>query len=185
MRKIALLLILSTSAFVTAHADEASKRAKAEEVLQLLHTDRVSEQIMGNIMKQAATIPQQVFGANVPPESQAKFDALQQKLKETMNVQIGWKALQPQYIDLYAKTYSEPELDGIITFYKSPTGQAMIARSPELAAQSAQIVQARMTTLQPQLRQLVEDFIQSNKPAATQPPPTLTPAPAPAPKPNK
>jgi hypothetical protein len=166
----------------TARADEASKRAKAKEMLALLHTERVSQQIESNIMKQAAAMPQQLFGGQVPAASKEKFDTFQQNLQQATEAQIGWKVLEPEYVDLYAKTYTEPEMDAILTFYKSPAGQSMLTKSSELNTQSVQLVQARMATLQPQLQKLAQDFVQSTKPAATQPPPTLNPAPKPTPK---
>jgi hypothetical protein len=181
MRRITLLpLILCAS--LGAHADEASKRAKAQEMLTLLHTERVSQQIENNIMKQAAAMPQQLFGGAVPPAQKEKFDTFQQKLKQTTEDQIGWKILEPAYVDLYAKTYTEPELDSILAFYKSPAGISMVAKSPELNSQSVQLVQTKMAVLQPQLQKLAEDFVQSTRPASTQPPPTLNPTPKTAPQ---
>lgn len=182
MRRIVLLPLLLCTSFTMAHADEASRRAKAQEMVVMFHTERVSQQIMSNIMKQASAIPQQLFHGEVPPESKAKFDAFEQQLQQTTEAQIGWKVLEPEYVDLYAKAYTEPELDAILAFYKSPAGQTMLAKSPELSAQSMQLVQTKMTTLQPQLQKLAQDFVQSTKPAATQPPPTLNPSPSSAPK---
>jgi len=188
MRIKLLPLVLCTSLAVGAHADETTKRAKAQVMINLLHTERVSQQLEANIMKQVDAMPQQLFGGQVPAEHKAKFDAFEQQLKQTTDAQIGWKVLDLQYVDLYAKTYTEPELDAILTFYKSPAGQSMLTKAPELTTQSMQIVQAKMQTLQPQLQKLAQDFVQSTKPAATQPPPTLNPTPKPAtqaaPKPN-
>ncbi|HEY8997391.1 MAG TPA: DUF2059 domain-containing protein [Edaphobacter sp.] len=182
MRRIALLPLVLCASIGAAHADDASKRAKAQEMLGLLHTERVSQQIENNIMKQVAAMPQQLFGGQVPPASKEKFDAFQQQLQQATEAQIGWKVLQPEYVDLYAKTYTEPELDAILAFYKSPAGQSMLTKSPELSSQSVQLVQAKMAVLQPQLQKLAEDFVQSTKPASTQPPPTLNPTPKPAPQ---
>lgn len=185
MRRIALLPLVLCASVGIAHADEASKRAKAQEMLTLMHTERVSQQIESNLMKQAATIPQRVYNGQVPAESKPKVDAFEQQLQQAAEAQIGWKVLQPQYVDLYAKTYTEQELDAIIAFYKSPAGQSMLEKSPELSSQTVQLVQSRMAALQPQLQKIAEDFIQSAKPAATQPPPTLNPAPQTAPKSNQ
>jgi len=184
MRRIALLPLILCASFAVAHADEASKRAKAKEMLAMLHTERISEQIVSSIMKQASTVPQQVFGGPAPPEAKAKVEAFEQQLQQATEAQIGWKVLEPEYLDLYVKTYTEPELDGILTFYKSPAGQAILTKGSELNAQSVQLIQARMTILQPQLQKVAQDFVQSAKPAATQPPPTLNPAPKPTPKPT-
>jgi hypothetical protein len=182
MRRITLLPLVLCASLASAHADEASKRAKAQQMLGLLHTERVSQQIESNIMKQAAAMPQQLFGGQVPPAQKEKFDTFQQKLKQTTEEQIGWKVLEPEYIDLYAKIYTEPELDAILTFYKSPAGQSMLTKSPELSTQSVQMVQAKMAVLQPQLQKLAEDFVQSTRPASTQPPPTLNPTPKASPQ---
>ncbi|MBS1799265.1 MAG: DUF2059 domain-containing protein [Acidobacteria bacterium] len=151
-------------------------------MVNLLHTERISQQIENNIMKQAATMPQQLFGGEVPSAQKEKFDTFQQKLKQTTEEQIGWKILEPAYIDLYAKTYTETELDAILTFYKSPAGQSMLNKSPELSTQSVQMVQAKMSVLQPQLQKLAEDFVQSTRPTSAQPPPTLNPTPKAAPQ---
>ena len=184
MRRIALLPLVLCASFAVSHADEASKRVKAKEMLVMLHTERVSEQIESSIMKQASSVPQQLFGGPMPPESKPKYDAFEQQLRQAIEAQIGWKILEPEYLDLYVKTYTEPELDAILTFYKSPAGQAMLTKGTELNAQSVQLVQARMVVLQPQLQKLAQDFVQSVKPAATQPPPTLNPTPKPTPKPT-
>jgi hypothetical protein len=184
MRRIALLPLVLCASLGSAHADEASKRAKAQEMLSLLHVERVSQQITSSIMKQASGMPQQLFGGEVPPESKAKFEAFEQKLQAMTEAQIGWKVLEPEYIALYAKTYTEPELDAILAFYKSPAGQSMLTKSPELSSQSVQLVQVRMATLQPQMQKLAEDFVQDTKPAAARPAPTLSPAPATTPAPK-
>lgn len=62
-------------------------------------------------------------------------------------------------MQLYAKTYSETKIDGILAFYKSPAGQAMLARTPELTTGSMQIVQARMVDIQPKLKVMQDEFM--------------------------
>jgi len=52
MNRLALLLTLALFLPVTAHADETSRRAKAKEMVNLLHTDRGVQQISDNFMKQ-------------------------------------------------------------------------------------------------------------------------------------
>lgn len=43
----------------------------------------------------------------------------------------------PQFLDMmvasYARVYTEQELAGIVTFYKSPAGKAMLAKGPQLS----------------------------------------------------
>jgi hypothetical protein len=175
MKRPALLLILSLCIPVTLHADDASKQAKVRELFALLHVEHISDQIRSSVMSQTAGIPKQLFGPEISPENKAKFDVLQEKILQTVDAQVGWRVLEPQYVRLYTDTYTEEEINGIVAFYKTPAGAAMIAKSPELSAKSLQLVQSKMAALQPQLKQMVEDFVRDTKPASTPTTPAATP----------
>lgn len=176
MNRPALLLALSLCLPATLHADEASKQAKVRELFALLHVERISEQVKNNVMSQTATIPKQLFGGEMSPENKTKFEAFQKKVSQTVDAQVGWKVLEPEYVKLYADTYSEEEISGIVAFYKTPAGAAMIAKSPQLSTKSIELVQSKMAATQPQLQQMVQDFIRDTKPAPTSPAPAATPA---------
>jgi hypothetical protein len=62
-------------------------------------------------------------------------------------------------------------MDGIIAFYKSPAGSALLTKMPDVNVQIAQVGGARVQALQPQLQQLYTDFRKGLAP----PPPTLGP----------
>jgi uncharacterized protein len=156
MKRIALLLLLCTLP-LSARADEATRHAKAQEMVNLLHLDKLMSQIMDAVMAQTNAMTKQL-GGETTPEQQAKLDAFQKKILALIETQLGWKAMQPIYVDLYAKAFTDEELDGILAFYKSPAGIAMIDKTPALTAQSQQIAIEKMQALQPQLTQLLEDF---------------------------
>ena len=179
MKRPALLLALSLCLPATLHADDASKQAKVRELFALLHVEHISDQIRSSVMNQTAGIPKQLFGPEISPVNKAKFDVLQEKILQTVDAQVGWKVLEPQYVKLYTDTYSEEEINGIVAFYKTPAGAAMIAKSPDLSTKSIQLVQAKMAAVQPQLKQMVEDFVRDTKPAST-PAPATAPATPPA-----
>jgi hypothetical protein len=166
MRRIAILLVFCLSLASNAHADESSKHAKIQEMFTLLKLDQMSERIMDSVMKQAAAMPQQVFGTEMPATIKPRFEAFQKQLFDLMISQVGWKALQSSYIDLYAQTYTEEEIDAILAFYKSPAGSTMIAKTPELQTKSMELVQNRMAAIQPQLRSIMNDFIRDAKAAS-------------------
>jgi hypothetical protein len=179
------LLLLLTLCIVPAslHADDATKQAKVRELFALLHVERISDQIKTNVLNQTAGIPKQLFaGADMTPENKAKFDAFQQKVVQTVDARLGWKVLEPEYIKLYSDAYTEDELNGIVAFYKTPAGAAMIAKSPELSAKSLEIVRSKMADVQPQLKTLLEDFVKDVKPAGTPATSPATPPPASTPK---
>ena len=178
-RYVAVLLIALTVGCCCARADEASKRAKAEQLFMLLRMDTMMDQLMNGVKKQVQQITESMPGADqATPEQKKQMTDFQQRVMDVVNQKIGWKALEPDFINLYASTYTEEELDGIVAFYKSPIGQKMIEKTPELMAKSTQITQQKMSELQPQLTQMVQDFMKQM--AASMGKPAQTPA-APAP----
>jgi len=68
---------------------------------------------------------------NVPPSAKARVDAFTQAETDVMVRYL------PKIVDVvtdaYAKTYSDQELTDILTFYQSPSGQAMTAKAPLMA----------------------------------------------------
>jgi len=183
-RYVAVLLIVLAVGCGCTRADEASKRAKAEQLFMLLRMDTMMDQLMVGVKKQVQQITESMPGADqATPEQKKQITDFQQRVMDVVNQKIGWKALEPDFINLYASTYTEEELDGIVAFYKSPIGQKMIEKTPVLTAKSTQITQQKMSELQPQLSQMVQDFMKQMA-AATGKPAPAQPAPA-APSPAK
>jgi hypothetical protein len=158
MKTLALFLTLCLCLPATAHADEAARRVKAQEMINLLHMDRLMKQMMDGVMAQVTAMQKQNTGSSITPDQQAKLDAFQAKVFALLDAQMGWKAMQPIYVDLYAKTFTDEELDGILAFYKSPAGIAMIDKLPQLTTQGQQIARERMVIVMPQLQQMIQDF---------------------------
>jgi uncharacterized protein len=163
MKRLALVLCLIFSLPHTAHADEASRRAKAKEMITLLHMDRLMTQMMDSIMKQTSTMSKQMAGSNATPADQAKIDEFQHKIFALLDSQLGWKALEPEYITIYANNFTDEELDGIIAFYKSPAGASLVEKLPALTAEGSKISQEKLAIVLPQLKQMIEDYSKTAK----------------------
>ncbi|HEX9199590.1 MAG TPA: DUF2059 domain-containing protein [Acidobacteriaceae bacterium] len=189
MNRLILLLSLSLLLPFTAHADEASQRAKAKEMVLLLHSDRMVTQISANFMKQLSIAGEKLIGPNATPESKAQLADLEKKFSQMIDDQVGWKVMEPALTDIYAKTFTEDELTTIVAFYKSPAGAALIEKMPTVNTAATQLLQSKMTVMQPQMKQMYEDFQRSQVTPAKPPtlgppsgPPAATPPPASTPK---
>lgn len=158
-----LLVMISLAA--PARADEVSKRAKVHELFDVMHLDRTVQQMTDATMKQVSGLTQQMrMGRQPPPELQAKLDEFQKRVFDLVTAQVSWDKLEPEYTELYMQTYTEQELDDILTFYRSPSGASMIAKTPELLAKSTALSQERMQKIMPQLMQMLQDFVKEVSP---------------------
>lgn len=187
MKRLALLAVLALCLPFTAHADDASRHAKAEEMVTLLHSDRMVQQISANFMKQISAAGDHVIGPNPTQEKKDELTAFENKFSGMIDGQIGWSVLKPALVDIYASTFTEDQLTAIVTFYKSPAGSALVDKMPSVNTQASQLIQGKLATLQPQMKQMFEDFQQSQ--AAPHPAPSLGPptgsAPPTTPSPQK
>ena len=174
--RLALLVALSSCLPLAARADEASRHAKAEEVIALLHTEKGVQQVADNISKEVAQAADKAVGTDPTPDKKAKLDQFEQQAHQLVEAQLGWKALQPGFVDIYAKAFTDEQLDGIIAFYKSPAGSALLTEMPDINTQIGQLGDSHVKAVQPQLQQLYANFKQS----LAAPAPSLGPAASPA-----
>jgi hypothetical protein len=174
-RWIAVVVMVVAVAPCAARADEASKQAKVKELFAAMHMNHVLDPMLKAIQQEMQGMVQQAAGTQQMTPQQKKLT--QDYMNQSMTVvdqSLGWNALEPEYVKLYANTYTESEIDGILAFYKSPAGQAMLAKSPQLTQGAMQIVHGRMTAFQPKVQALAQQYIKQMK--ATMPATTAKPA---------
>lgn len=157
-----LLLVLAGALIpcaIAQNAPDPAKEAKAEELFTLMHMDRTYGQLMSQLTEQTDQMLKQMLPEEAMTGEQAKqLDAFRAKVNAMVVQQMSWDALKPDYVRLYADTYSAAELDGIIAFYHSPAGQAMLDKTPELMKASSSIAMSHMGQVEPKLRQMIDEF---------------------------
>ena len=147
MKRIVVSLLFLLPLASVARADEASKRVKVQELFTLLHVDQVPKQILGNLDRQMQGLSAHQFGATPTADQKKEFTDFQGRVDGLVQQTIGWKVLEPDYLKLYSDTYTEPEIDSFLTFYKSPAGQTMLNKSPDVATKSSAITQQHMSAI--------------------------------------
>lgn len=154
------IAFLLTSSATLAHADDASKQAKIDEMLTLTHADRMIQQVFAQMQPMMAA---QVKKMDLPADATAAAQEMQQKLMDWLSSQLTWDKLKPAYEKIYGEVYTEDEITGIVNFYKSPAGQAMVSKTPELMQKSIGLMQELMGDLAPQIQKITEELAQKYK----------------------
>ncbi|MGB9415970.1 MAG: DUF2059 domain-containing protein [Acidobacteriaceae bacterium] len=163
----ALLAGTLVLALTTARGDDASKMAKVHEFFRLAKLNQLSAHAMDQVMTQMNSgAMQQIAGSKLTEDDQKRLDEFSGKVRQLVNRTMGWQALEPEYAKLYADAYTEQQLDDLIAFYKSPTGQVMVEKTPMLMKESTAIAQQRMLTLMPEFQNLLKEY---SPPSRTRP----------------
>jgi len=141
-----------------AHADDASKRAKIEEMIRLTKMDETMTKMMDQTKEQINELVAADSGGDLPPAQTAIMKDFQAKVSALMVAALSFEQVKPAMIKLYEDAYTEADLDGILAFYKTPAGQSLLGKTPDLMTKVMAIVEDRMTALEPQVEKLSDDM---------------------------
>jgi hypothetical protein len=126
-------------------ADAATPNPRSLELAHKLFTEMHMDQMMINMMHQMAPAmiaQQRKVNPNLTDqEAKAISEAATESASNLMQKVID------RSIPLYAATFTEKELQDLVNFYDSPSGQAMLAKMPALTAKMGPI----MTDLMPEM----------------------------------
>ena len=178
MNRLALLLVFFLCLPLTAHADDATQRAKAKQMLAALHVESQIQQSTAHMQQQISAAMEKAAGPNPTSENKAKLADTEKEISQLIEEKLSWEVLEPSFIDLYAKNFNEQEMDQIIAFYKTPGGVALIQKMPAIDTQADQDTRSKLEAIQPQILQIYNDFRASLSaqaaPATATPPATAT-----------
>lgn len=66
------------------------------------------------------------------PQAQRAIDAYTAKVAGIMKDELSWDNLKPLYAQLYSETLSQEDVDGMLSIFATPAGQALIVKMPAL-----------------------------------------------------
>lgn len=154
---MAILLMASLPSFAV---DAPPSEASIRELMNLTDSKKLLDQMYGQMdgmleqsMKQA------LDGKPVNAEQEKLMAEFRARLIQVMREELNWEKLEPTYIELYSKTFSQAEIDGMTSFYKSDAGKAVLAKLPLLMQNLMQHMMTVMQDVMPRLRTLVDEFV--------------------------
>jgi hypothetical protein len=139
-------------------AQEPPKPSAKEQKIDRLLVAMNAQAVLGQIFEQIRTESMGEMPKNATFEQAVKFKAFQDKLMELVQTRLSWERLRPVYLKLYDETFTEEELDGMIAFYESPPGRAMMKKMPILGARTMQVTQKLLSDLMPEMEKLAREM---------------------------
>jgi hypothetical protein len=111
----------------------------------------------------AGMLKKQLDGQEVTPEQQHAIEERQQAAKSMVKELLSWDSMEHLYLKVYGETFNQAEIDGMIGFYSSPVGQAVIAKLPQATKSSMAEIQARVQQMMPKLQQMAKEAAEQVK----------------------
>jgi hypothetical protein len=139
-------------------ADAPPSEASIHELLEVTHAHAMLDTVMAQtqgMMKSA--IDSGMNGQKMDDAQKKIFADGQRKMQDLLQRTMSWDKMQGMYIDVYTKSFSQKEVNDMLTFYKSPSGQAVLAKMPMVMQQTMQYMRGQMTTLMPEIQKISEE----------------------------
>jgi hypothetical protein len=143
-----------------ARADDASKHAKARELLRLTYMeDRMEQRKAAAVLQIRSVAIQELVKLGYGKDKEKATSDLKQKLDAVVASRYDWNKWEPTYEQVYVDVYTEQELDGIIAFYQSPVGQAFLSKTPQITSKILDFSNQQLDLMIPEIRQIIHDYV--------------------------
>lgn len=123
-----------------------------------------ARELMESAMAQAdqmmrASMEQTMQGKEISTEDRKVLDDMRAQMVAVLEEELGWAALEPMFIDVYQRSFSQSEVDAMLEFYNSDAGKAVVAKMPLVMQNTMGVMQQRMMSMAPRLQQIEAEAV--------------------------
>ena len=146
-----------------APAQNASTGGASEaSVKQLLEAGQARKMVEGTMGQMEgfmkSTMQQMTQGQTLTPKQQKDIDTAQAEAMTMIKEMLDWNKLEPMYIRIYQKSLTQQEVEGMIAFYKTPAGQAVITKMPVIMQHTMTEMQQLMAPMMQKLQKKQQEI---------------------------
>src|SRR5436190_19055473 len=141
-------------------ADES--QSSVESIKQLLAVMELRKQVdttMAQVDQMARASMNEILRNHpMTPEQQKVLDDTQGKTCAIIKEELNWDTMEPVYVKIYRESFTQQEVDGLIAFYQSSAGRALINKMPVVAQNTMVEMQKRMGPVVQKLQEVQRDM---------------------------
>jgi len=161
-----------TAAAVAAPPSVASVRQLLEEAQSRQLLDQIHAQVDASL---AASMKVGLGDAKLTAGQTKIIDDVRNKMGVLLREELSWARFEPMMIDIYQQTFSQQEVDGMLAFYRSDAGKAVISKMPRAMAITMQRTEEMVADMTPKMQKIAAEMLEAIKAEAEQQQKTATP----------
>jgi hypothetical protein len=160
--RIPIIVALSCSIALSVGfaADNPPSEASIKQLLEAGQAHKLLDAMVGQMdayMKQA--MQQATQGQRITPEIQKDIERRQTEMMTAMKEVLDWNKLEPMYVRIYQKSFTQGEVDGLIAFYKTSTGQALLSKMPVVMQNTLNELQQMMQPMMQRIGRMQQEVV--------------------------
>ena len=154
MKRLIVALLIAITPMM-AQADEGVDRETVEQLLEVANNESMIDAMNGEVDQMIAGLPAQL---GLTEEEQYLFDNFMTKLHDSMKEEVSWKRIKDPMIEIYMKHYTKKEIEELLAFYRTETGQSLIKKMPLVMRDAMQLSQQMLVNFLPKIQVMVEEM---------------------------
>lgn len=158
LKLVVVALALALAAPLVSYAAASDTRPSEQsvrELLSLMQTHNILESVIAQTNNEAVSaISRNSEGKALTDEQKRILTESRSRAMELVKQHLNWETLEPAVLAAYRDTFTQEEIDGMLKFYRSPSGQAVVAKMPQVMQRMMMQMQGQLQTLAPQLEGL-------------------------------
>ncbi len=175
---LAIAALLCTSSFCLAQQDSANSPATKEDVqkyLEAMHSREMMAKTIDAMMKPMHQMMHEQYEKD-KDKLPADFEARMTKTMDDFMKTFPWDELLQSTVPIYQKHFTKGDMQQLVAFYSTPTGQKVIQELPAITAESMQVMmpmmRERMEAMVQNMQQQVAEMLKQSDVKPGQNPPT-------------
>jgi hypothetical protein len=158
-RTLIVILLSHAVAFSVASADNVPSETSIKQLLEVSQVRKILDGTMAQVDVMLTQMMQQLTqGQPVSPKIQKDIDEVRSETKALMKEMLDWNRLEPIYVRIYQKSFSQPEIDSLIVMYQTPGGQALLNKMPLVMRNSMAEMQELMKPVMERLQRKQQEI---------------------------
>ncbi|MDR0717282.1 MAG: DUF2059 domain-containing protein [Azoarcus sp.] len=147
-----LLIVLSQQAIA---GDKPASDESIRELIEISDSRNLLDGMFSQLDPVIEQSMKQAMGtAELTPQQQEILDRMRQKMVTALKEEMSWESFEPDFIAMYKRNFTEEEVKGMLEFYRSKVGQAMIGKMPVVMQESMKMAQDKMQRVLPRIQEI-------------------------------
>ena len=153
LRLVASFALLSL--ITISNAQEKSDIDQIDELFDAMKASSMVDMMYQQIGGMMEGMQQQL---NVTKDEMPIFEKYNNKMVDIMRTEMSWEKMEPDIRNIYLQNFTSDEINALVDFYKSPTGQKFVEKMPNITQESMIIGQQMALQAMPAIQQVAEEF---------------------------
>ncbi len=155
-RNILIAFLFCSTTAMAAPSSEGS----IKQLLAITHAQKLVDGMRGQFDSLMNNIIQQALKGKTPTAKQQQaIENMKNRMVALIQGELAWGKLEPLYLRLYQESFTEEEVAGMLSFYETPAGQAVIYKMPVLMQKTMVDMQKMIVEITPQMQTIQENFV--------------------------